>query len=69
MECFIKLGSILKPKHRYNTQDEAIEDAKIINKKPNQIHKVVPYRCSVCKKYHLGKNKTIIDHSKDIYRK
>ena len=60
MECFKKYGNRLVPKKQYNTQDEAIDDAKIINKKPHQIHKVVPYRCSICHKYHLGKNKTLI---------
>ena len=60
MQCFKQYGARLVPKHQYETQDEAIEDAKIINAKPQQIHKVVPYRCNICHKYHLGKNKTLI---------
>jgi hypothetical protein len=40
----------------YNTQDEAIDVAKIINSQDHVIHKVVPYRCNVCHKYHLGRN-------------
>lgn len=48
MECSKKFGDLYVPKRKYKTQDEAIADAKIINSKPNQIHKVVPYRCNVC---------------------
>jgi hypothetical protein len=43
-------------KKAYNTQDEAIDVAKIINSQDHVIHKVVPYKCSVCHKYHLGRN-------------
>ena len=60
MECSKKFGDLYVSKHKYKTQDEAIADAKIINAKDQQIHKVVPYRCKVCGFYHLGKNKTII---------
>ena len=60
MECSKKYGDLYVPKHQYKTQDEAIADAKIINAKPFQIHKVVPYRCKVCGQYHLGKNSTLI---------
>jgi hypothetical protein len=68
MECFKKIGDKLVAKKKYNTQDEAIIDAKIINNKISQIHKVVPYRCTICYKFHLGTNKTIIDHDKNIYK-
>ena len=44
------------PKKAYDTQDEAIDIAKIINSQDHVIHKVVPYKCSVCHKYHLGRN-------------
>ena len=68
MEHYRKIGDIWKEKKEYKTQDEAIDDAKIINKNLKQIHKVVPYRCSVCNNFHLGKNKTVIKHEKDIYK-
>ena len=60
MECFKRYGVNLVPKKQFKTQDEAIEDAKRINSKPQQIHKVVPYKCRICGMYHLGKNKTFI---------
>ncbi len=50
------LQPVYKPKRVFNTQDEAIEVAKFINAQDHVIHKVVPYRCKVCKKYHLGRN-------------
>jgi len=68
MECFRIIGDKKIPKKKYNTQEEAIKEAKIINNKPNQIHKVVPYKCKVCFKFHLGKNKTILKHDNNIYK-
>jgi hypothetical protein len=47
---------IFKPKKAYETNEEAIAVAKIQNLYPNAIHKVVPYRCTVCLKFHLGRN-------------
>jgi len=64
MECFKRYGMKFIPKHQYRTLLEAIEDAAIINKKFQQIHKVVPYKCTLCNQFHLGKNKTLIDHKK-----
>jgi len=51
-----KHNSIYVSKKAYDTQDEAIDFAKIINSEDHVIHKVVPYKCSVCHKYHLGRN-------------
>lgn len=67
MEHYRQFGRLLKPKYPYETQDAAIDDAKIINTKSNQIYKVVPYRCSICNKFHLGKNKTVIKHNTNMY--
>ena len=47
---------IYRKKKSYDTQDEAIEVAKIINSKDHVIHKVVPYKCKDCNKYHLRRN-------------
>lgn len=47
---------VYRPKKSWDTQDEAIKVAKFINSRDHVIHKVVPYRCKVCKKYHLGRN-------------
>ncbi len=52
------------PKKGFKTQDEAINECKRINSKPNQFHKVVPYRCKHCHKYHVGRNGNFI--KKDI---
>jgi hypothetical protein len=50
------LQPVYKPKRAFDTQDEAIEVAKYVNSQDHVIHKVVPYRCKVCNKYHLGRN-------------
>jgi len=47
---------IYKPKKHWLTQDEAIDVAKFVNSQDHVIHKVVPYRCKICNKYHLGRN-------------
>jgi len=54
------LQPVYKPKRAFDTQDEAIEVAKFINSQDHVIHKVVPYRCKVCGKYHLGRNGKIL---------
>ena len=49
--CISKHG---KKKHRYDTSEEAITAAKIINDKNNDtVTKLVAYKCSHCFGYHL----------------
>jgi hypothetical protein len=47
---------VMKPKHKFDTLDDAIKAAKIENSKPERIHKVVAYKCNTCFKYHIGRN-------------
>jgi hypothetical protein len=67
------MNPVYKPKRAFDTQDEAIEVAKFINSQDHVIHKIVPYKCKVCHKYHLGRNgKELKDkerqkHKKQIY--
>lgn len=59
-----------KPKKPYETDKEAIESAKHINLKSKTIHKLVAYKCSVCQKWHIGRNKKeLTDKDRDKYRK
>ena len=64
---------VYKPKQAFETQDQAINVAKIINSQDHIIHKVVPYKCKECHKYHLGRNGKILKdkerqkHKKQIY--
>ena len=61
---------VYKPKKAFITQDEAIEVAKFINSQDNVIHKVVPYKCNVCHKYHLGRNgKELKDKERQKHKK
>lgn len=46
-------------KKKFENQDLTIDVCKRINSKPNQYHKVVPYRCKHCGKFHIGKNGNI----------
>lgn len=49
-------NKVLKDKRKFNTLDEAIEACKILNARLDRIDKVVSYKCSVCHKYHIGRN-------------
>ena len=64
MECTPTWG---RPKTKFNTQDEAIIMCKIRNKEPKRIHKLVPYRCSVCHKFHIGNNGKLLEKQTNIY--
>lgn len=58
----------LTPKQGYNTEKEAIEMARFLNSKPNVIHKMVAYKCSLCGKWHIGNNGRILtDKDKEKY--
>lgn len=52
MSCIAKSG---KPKSRWDTDTEAIENAKYINenKLQNEDYKLVAYKCPHCHHYHL----------------
>ena len=68
MECQKKFGGKIVSKKQYETNEIAIEVCGRINKNPKQIHKVVPYKCSFCHKFHVGKNGKLLNHEKDIYK-
>lgn len=46
----------VQKKKKYDSLDDAILEAKKLNARPSQIIKLVPYKCTVCHKHHLGRN-------------
>lgn len=44
------------PKKKFDTLDEAIIACKSVNVNSEITEKVVPYKCSICCKYHIGRN-------------
>jgi hypothetical protein len=72
MQCatfdYSKSGTKFKAKVPYDTQDQAIAAAKIINSRPKQIHKVVPYKCQYCGKWYIGKGKTLVKTKQRLWR-
>lgn len=51
---FTCIGGSGKPKRAWNTQNEAIENAKYMNAKyPKEGAKLVAYKCTHCGSYHL----------------
>lgn len=47
---------IFRPKKKFETLEDAISAAKVINSKDKIINKVVAYKCKICCKYHIGRN-------------
>ena len=60
---------VYKPKKSFDTQEQAIEFAKFVNSQDHVIHKVVPYRCKTCNKYHLGRNGNVLKDKERQKRK
>jgi hypothetical protein len=50
------------PKKKFNSDKEAIEEAKRINVLPKTIHKVVAYKCITCHLWHVGRTKKELKH-------
>ena len=51
---------VYKKKRKFETLEEAITEAKVVNSRIGVIHKVVAYRCELCFKFHLGRNGTVL---------
>jgi hypothetical protein len=47
---------VYKNKVQFPTHDLAVIACKRYNLGEHQIHKLVTYKCSVCHKYHIGRN-------------
>lgn len=45
-----------KSKRAFNTELDAIKEARRRNLHPQTIHKYVAYKCDVCGKWHIGKH-------------
>lgn len=59
--------TVEKNKIAYDTDKEAITAARKMNLNGKQIHKAVAYKCKVCGKWHIGRNKTLLT-DKEIKR-
>jgi len=58
-----------KPKKSYETDKEAIYQARILNSLPTTIHKLVAYKCPSCLKWHIGRTKKeLTDKEREHYK-
>jgi len=55
-QCYKTIGNDIRYKKKLISDKLAIKEAKRLNNKPNQIHKVIAYKCSICGYYHVGKS-------------
>jgi len=61
-QCYKEVNGVTVYKKKHKTSDEAIQAAKNMNAKENQIHKAVAYKCAICGFYHIGRSKKEIKH-------
>lgn len=54
---------VYRPKKKFETDKEAIAEAKRRNSLPETIHKFVAYKCTTCFKWHVGKTMKEIERS------
>ena len=55
-QCYKIINGEKRYKKKLKTDIDAINEAKRLNSKPNAIHKVVAYKCSLCLYYHVGRS-------------
>ena len=55
---------VYKHKKKFETLEGAIIEAKRINNLDKTIHKVVSYKCTICYKYHIGRNGKLVNKKK-----
>lgn len=76
MECytiegFDKSGNpYVRPKKQFDTLEEAVANADKVNADTRVSEKVIPYKCSQCKKYHIGRNGDLLpDKAKSNFKR
>lgn len=67
-QCYKTINNVKVYKHKLKTDTEAITEAKRLNNKPNIIHKVIAYKCSICGSYHVGKSFKILDKKENVWK-
>lgn len=55
-KCDYTIGTNKVVKKKYLTPDLAIKQANYLNTLPNIIKKFVPYKCTVCHFFHVGRS-------------
>lgn len=57
-------------KKTYNTEEDALYIARLLNSSENKIWKMIAYKCDKCGKYHIGStHKRLTDEDREKYRK
>lgn len=58
-----------KKKKAYETDEEAILEARKLNSMSKTIHKLVAYKCATCGKWHIGRTwKELTDNDREHYQ-
>ena len=67
-KCSYKIGIKEKKKVKFLKPEEAIKEADFLNSKPNIIKKYVPYKCTVCHFFHIGRSWEDKKMANDIFK-
>lgn len=67
-QCYKTINDVKVYKTKLKTDVDAINEAKRLNSKPNIIHKVIAYKCSICGNYHVGKSFKILNKKENIWK-
>lgn len=55
-KCEYKIGVNTRKKKRFLRPEDAIAEAEMVNKQPNVLKKFIPYKCTVCHFFHIGRS-------------
>ena len=56
-------------KIRYETEMDALTEARFLNSLPTSIHKMIAYKCSHCQYWHIGSNGRMLNDEDRIESK
>lgn len=57
---------VYKVKKAFDSERDALIAAFNINIRPETIRKIIPYKCPVCNKWHLGHNHTMLNNTEKL---
>ena len=67
-KCKYTIGVNTRDKKKYLKPEDAINEANRVNSFPNNIKKMVPYKCTVCHFFHIGRTHDDIVRPTNVFQ-
>lgn len=67
-KCRYKIGLLEKNKKKFLKPEEAIAECEKLNAQPNTIRKYIPYKCTTCHFFHIGRSSEQNVKQVDIFK-